>query len=81
MLLTRRSLFKGLGLLIAAPAIVKAENLMKVKSVAEQEKEIVDLLTTTSVGGSRYWLGPGTVHFADPVGWTSAMIPVELPHA
>lgn len=44
--ITRRKLIGGIGLLVAAPAIVRASSIMPVKSLAHLEGKPVDILGT-----------------------------------
>lgn len=52
MILTRRKLIGGLGLLVAAPAIVRAESLMKVRAYPET----IEVPFVTSQRDASIWL-------------------------
>lgn len=52
--ITRRKLIGGIGLLVAAPAIVRASSIMPVKSLAHLEGDFITALSNVEAPGKWY---------------------------
>jgi hypothetical protein len=67
-LLERRSFLFGLGALIAAPAIVRATNIMPVKQMLILPDRIGDITFDIEGKGTVYWMGSSGFHILDSKG-------------